>query len=133
MLKKSYTGFVIWLIGFCAMMTLLAFLPTEDVGLIVRLLNNIMRIGIVILMFMIYKTEKVFWINGVSYEDAVEAGSERRRTYAMRYLKRFGIFAAGIFLYSFIAQMLHIPYGIDIAIGFVGIVACAFSTMRFKL
>ena len=114
-------------------MTLLAFLPTEDVGLIVRLLNNIMTIGIVILMFMIYKTEKVFWINGVSYEDAVEAGSERRRAYAMRYLKRFGIFAAGIFLYSFIAQMLQIPYGIDIAIGFVGIVACAFSTMRFKL
>lgn len=27
------------------------------------------------------------------------------------------VFAAGIFLYSFIAQMLQIPYGIDIAIG----------------
>lgn len=133
MLKKSYTGFVVWLIGFVVLIMLPSFLPTEDIGLIVRLIDNIMTISLEILMLIIYKTEKVFWINGVSYEAAVEAGSDRRRAYALRYVKRFGIFAATFLLYSVIAQVLRLPFGIDIAAVTVGIVVCAFSTMQFKL
>ena len=133
MLKKSYTGFVVWLIGFVVLIMLPSFLPTEDIGLIVRLIDIIMTISLEILMLIIYKTEKVFWINGVSYEAAVEAGSDRRRAYALRYVKRFGIFAATFLLYSVIAQVLRLPFGIDIAAVTVGIVVCAFSTMQFKL
>lgn len=133
MLKKSYTGFVVWLIGFVVLIMLPSFLPTEDIGLIVRLIDNIMTISLEILMLIIYKTEKVFWINGVSYEAAVEAGSDRRRAYALRYVKRFGIFAATFLLYSVIAQVLRLPFEIDIAAVTVGIVVCAFSTIQFKL
>lgn len=133
MLKKSYKGFVIWLIGFVLMIMLPSFLPIEDVGLIVRIVGNIMTISIAVLMFMIYRTEKVFWITGVSYEEAVEAGAERRRAYALKYVKRFGCIAAGFFLFSVIAQVLGIPYGVDIAVAFTAIVTGALSTIRFRL
>lgn len=133
MLKKSYKGFALWMIGFVAVVLAVSLLPIEDNELLVRIVNNLCTAGIEVLMLLIYKTEKVFWINGVSYEEAVEAGSDRRRAYAWRYVKIFGILTAAFFLYSLIAQILHLPWGIDVALVIVALTVCALYTMRFHL
>lgn len=133
MMKKSYMGFVLWMIGFTAAVMAVCLLPIEDKELLVRIVNNLCTVGIEVLMILIYKTEKVFWINGISFEEAVAAGSDRRRAYARRYVKLFGIMTAASFLYSFIAQLLHLPWGIDVALIIVGLTVCAFGSMRFRL
>lgn len=51
---------------------------------------NTMTIGITGLMYVIYKTEKVYWINGIEYEKVPLASSERRKKFALQHLKRMG-------------------------------------------
>lgn len=121
------------MLGFIAAAAVVSLLPIEDEGLFARIINNLCTVGIEILMFLIYKTEKIFWINGISYEEAVAAGSHRRRALARKYVKLFGIFGASFFLFSVIAQLLHLHWGIDVALVIAGMTACAFSTMRFQL
>lgn len=132
MLNKSYWGVVIWMIGFMAGMLALAFLPIEDPHLAARVYDVACAAGIEVLMFMIYKTEKIFWINGVSYQEALEAGSDRRRAYALKYVKRFGILTVGTLLFSLLAQLLRLNILIDILVFVAGIMVCAFSTMKWK-
>lgn len=48
-------------------------------------------------------------------------------------MKRFGYFALAFLIYSIISIMIGIPYGIDITVAVVGIVAVAISTIKIKL
>lgn len=132
MLNKSYGGFIIWLIGFSVGITGLAFLPIEDSQLLARVLNVACVAGLEILTLMMYKTEKIFWINGVSYEEALEAGSDRRRAFALKFVKRFGILTLGILLFSLLAQLLGLDVWIDILVLLAGMIVCAFSTTKLK-
>lgn len=133
MLKKSYGGFALWMAGYVVLMLLIAFLPIKDAGLMVRIFDFFTAASIEVLMLIVYKTEKVFWINGISYEDAVEAGSEKRRALALRFVKRFGALTAGIFLFSAAAQLLKLPCLADVCVVMAAFFICAFSTIRFKL
>ena len=83
-LKKSYKGIwflillmIVFIIGIC-------FLPEEimTAGLITRIIDIFTAAWIALLTFIVYKTEYIYWYNGVTYEDAVKAGSERRKAYA---------------------------------------------------
>lgn len=132
MLNKSYKGFVIWLIAFSVGIPCLAFLPIEDGHFLTRVLDVACAAGLEVLMLMMYKTEKIFWINGVSYEEALEAGSDRRRAFALKFVKRFGILTLGILLFSLLAQLLRLNVWIDILVMVAGIIACAFSTTKLK-
>ena len=121
------------MLGFITLMMAAAFLPIDELGLLIRICNNLCTVGIEILMLLIYKTEKIFWINGISYEEAVKAGSDRRKVYARKYVKHFGVFTLAFLLFSLIAQLLHIHWGIDLMLVVVGLVGCCLRTMRFKL
>ena len=92
-LKKSYKGFIIWMLGFCTICFGTVFLPVKDTGILLRIIDNICTIGITVLAFIIYKTEYVYWYNGTTYEEAVKAGSEKRNAFAWQHMKRFGSFA----------------------------------------
>ena len=132
-LKKSYKGFVIWLLIFVATMFGCAFLPIENGAVLTRIVMNVCVLNIVLLAFIIYKTEYVYWYNGTEYKQAVEAGSERRKAFAKKHLKRFGMFALLYLVYSVVAQLIQVPYGVDIAVATVGMVVVAISTIKFKL
>ena len=67
----------------------------------------------------------------LAYE-AKEAGSERRKKFALVHMKRFGYFALAFFLYNVVSVLVGVPYGVDITIACVGIVIVAFSTMKIK-
>lgn len=132
-LKKSYKGFLLWMLVFVVTMLGCAFLPIENGAVLTRIVMNVCVLNIALLAFIIYKTEHVYWYNGTEYKQAVEAGSERRKKFAKKHLKRFGIFALLYLVYSVVAQLIQVPYGVDIAVATAGMVVVAISTIKFKL
>lgn len=132
--KKSYKGFTLWLIGFCAASVLCIFLP-EKIGtqILIAIIDNVITIGCFVLAFMIYKNGAVYWYNSTSYEDALAAGAERRKNFALKHMKRFEYFALFFLIYSIVSIWIGIPYGIDFTIAVVGIIAVAVSTINIKL
>lgn len=132
-LKKSYKGFIYWLIGFVVATFGCAFFPMSDGSLATRVVLNVTALAVAILAFIIYKTEFVYWYNGVSYEAAVKAGSQRRKTYGWEHFKRFGIFAGGYLIFSVVAHGCGWSLWWDILIATVGLVAVAVSTIWIKL
>ena len=133
MLKKSYKGFWLWMVIFLATMFGSALLPIEENAVIIRIVMNLCNFNIVLLAFIIYKTESIYWYNGTEYKEAVEAGTERRKMFAWRHLSRFARFTIVYLAYSFISYLLKIPYGIDVAVDTIGMCVMAISTMRIKL
>lgn len=132
-LKKSYKGFVIWLVLFCVVTVGTSFLPIHDNGVITRIVYNICVWEITLLAYIIYKTEYVYWYNGTSYEEAVKAGSERRQKYAWMHLKRFVLFSIVFSLFSILANIFLLSFWVDTVVFFVGFVGVAISTIWIKL
>ncbi|MGN0328852.1 MAG: hypothetical protein ACI4D4_07705 [Lachnospira sp.] len=131
-MKKSYVLFVVWLVLLCVLEVGLSILPFS-IGTMMRLELNGCSIAIAILTLIIYLTQNVYWYTGISFEEAVTAGRERRCLYALKHLIRFGVFALAFLLYSIVAWILHINCWIDFTIFTVGIVVVAFSTIKIKL
>lgn len=132
-LKKSYKGFVLWMIAFVAVLLAICFLPTEDEGLLIRLIGLEMTLGVTSMAYIIYRTEYVYWYNGTEYEEAVAAGSQRRKDFARKHLERFAICAAVCLLYSLAAHALGWPWWIDLIVHCVGLIWAAVSTIKIKL
>lgn len=131
-LKKTYKGFILWMAGFVAASVGIVFLPVSSV-MMTRMVGNCCSLGITLLAFIIYKTEYVYWYNGTSYEDAVKAGTDRRKAYAWKHFTCFGIFSLAFLLFSIIMHLLNMSFWIDFWVLLVGIVAVAISTIRYKL
>lgn len=131
--KKSYQGIIWWIVLFFLLLAALVFLPFEDGDLLLRITLNVSGFLIVLLFLMIYLTEAVYWINGVEYEQAKEAGKERRKRFAVRHLKRVGYFALLYLLYSVAAQLAGFGIGLDVALWTVGMIIAAVSTIPIKL
>lgn len=132
-LKKSYRGFVIWLVLFVVGLAGLMFLPVEDGGLLTRGIIVYTAAALALLAWIVWRTERVYWYNGTEFEEAVEAGSERRKRFAWRHFRIFGGFALGLLLFSAFMQLMGWPWWIDIVVGTVGLCAAAFCTMPIKL
>lgn len=131
--KKSYLGFWLWLLAMCALSFMCAFLPEMDEQIMIAIIDNIMTSSCFVLTVIVYLTENIYWYNGTSYEDALNAGKERRKKFALAHMKRFGIFAGVFLLYSVISILLGIPYGVDIVVVVAGLVITAISTVKIKL
>lgn len=133
MLKKSYTGFIVWMFLFIGILFSLSFLPVEDESIMIRAIFVFTSLAIAGMMLLIYFTEQVYWINGVTYEQAVEAGSARRKAFALRHLVRFGICTAIYLLFAVVGQIIGWPFWIDIIVFTVGVIATAISTIGITL
>ena len=133
MYRKSYRGFVIWLIVFLVLIFAICFLPAEDAAIMTRLITNLCTLGMAHLTWLIWRTESVYWYNGVSFEDAAKAGAERRKAYALRHFRLFGGYALVALVVTAAAQMLHLPWWVDFTLVCGGLIAAAFRTMAYKL
>ena len=131
--QKSWKGFVIWLVVFVAALAGVMLLPLEDGALVSRLILLLMLWWIQALTVQIFLTEQVYWYNGVEFEDAKAAGSERRRAYAWAHVKRCGWATLLGTAVTLLAQLLRWPVWLDMIAVFVLLMAAAFSTIRFKL
>lgn len=131
--RKSYKGFSLFILGYTVGMLLFCFLLAENAALFTRAFMNFTTLAMVLLMLIIHKTESVYWINGVLFEDAREAGSKRRRAFARKYLVRFLWPAAGYLVYSVIAHALGWPFWIDLVLAGGGLIAAVLSTVSIRL
>ena len=133
MYKKSYKGFVVGLIVFLVLLLSISFIPAEDEHLPMRLIMLLTSWYMAALSFHVWRTEQIYWYNGTTYEEAVAAGSERRKEFAKKHLDRFAICAAATLLYSSAAQALGWPFWIDLVLATVALIAAAISTVKIKL
>ncbi|MBR6571413.1 MAG: hypothetical protein IKK75_13265 [Clostridia bacterium] len=134
MYKKSYTGFALWLILYLLMGIVPAFvLPELNAASYTRLLMNLTTIAMAILTFIIWRTEYVYWYNGISYEDAEKAGSERRRKYGYLHFQLFLKTALAGLVYTAVSVLAGFPWWLDLPVFGIGLIAAAFWTMKYKL
>ena len=132
--RKSYRGLALWLAAYTAALFSPLLLPKgTDADLQMRLVFNLTSAGIVGLMWIILRTESVYWINGVTFEQARDAGSARRRAFAAAHLRAFGWFALGYAAFSAVTQLSGCSHVLDIVVFIVGLIAAAASTLRVKL
>jgi len=132
-LKKSYKGFVLWMIGFLAATFAVAFVPAEDEMMPMRLIMLVTVWAVAGMAFIIWRTESVYWYNGTSYEDAVAAGQERRKEFAWKHLVVFARFALMATAVSVVMMLLGWSAWIDFAFATVGLCVAAFMTVPIKL
>jgi len=133
MYRKSYTGFIVWLIVFVIAMVAICFLPVDDEAILTRLLLNLCTIGMAQLTWMIWRNERVYWYTGVSFEEAEKAGSERRKEYAFRHFRLFGGYALVGLAFTLGGQLAGWPWWVDMVVISIGLMAAAFRTMVYKL
>ena len=131
-MKKTYRGFVIWLVVWTALLFVLPFLPVDE-ATAMRLICNLMTLGIAALTHMICRNECVYWYTGLSFEEAEAAGSERRVAYARAMRKPFVIAAVGVLALSAVGHALGWSMWIDFAVATAGTIAAAISTVSVKL
>ena len=131
-MKKSYKGFVIWLLVYTAGCILPVFLPLngETVTKLILLYTAAMM---ALLAYIVYKTDSIYWYNGVAFEEAEAAGYERRSEYAYKHLVVFGWFAAIYTAYTAISLYLNINIFIDSMILTISLIVAAVFTMKIKL
>lgn len=131
--KKRYTGLVISLVIYMALMTGIAFLPGLHAAPVMRLtmLGTVWYLAG--LSFHIWRTEQIYWYNGVTYEEAEAAGAERRKVFAWKHFRIFGLFALLMMALSCVMQLLGWSAWIDFTAGTIGICAACFMTVPLKL
>lgn len=132
-MKKSYRGFVWWLIIFLAACFSTPFLPIENSGTMARIVFNICTIGIAILAFIILKTGYVYWYSGLTYEQAIDAGEVRCRAYAKKHFRDFGLFALFYLPFSVITDITGVGMFIDMIVLCAGLFYIAIHSMKYKL
>ncbi len=131
-MKKSYKGLILWIILFIIGFTPFMMLDISGV-LITRITTNYTCIMIAALAYSIYKFDRVYWYNGVLFEDAEKAGRERRDAYAYKHFEIFAKFAIYFAIFSVISHLYGISIWIDIAVLTVGLIITAISTIKIEL
>ena len=86
-----------------------------------------------ILMLIIEKTDHIYWINGVSYDEAEKASYENRMEYAVAHLKTFTKFTVFYLIFTFICHFIGVGIFIESIVFTVGLIAAAVSTIKIKL
>ena len=132
-MKKSYKGFIAWLVLFCVGVLAIIFMDIKDINLVGLVLGNYMFISMTILTGIIYKNEAIYWYTGISYQEASNITNIQRKKYAYRHFIRFLIVCLGYLIYSIIAYFLSFSFGISIIICCLLMTVCALSTVSIKL
>ena len=131
--KKSYKGLIICIILFFVIMIGIVFLPLSDSGLYLRITTNVCMISLSVLTFIIYKTQYIYWYNGIEYAEALKLSPEKRKSFALKYFKRFFILSVIIFLFSIVMHITSQNSWIDFIVAMLGLIIIAISTIKIKL
>lgn len=133
MKKKSYTGFVLGLLGYVAALLLIVLIPKADEQSFMRLIMLVTVWYMAWLSFHVWRTEQVYWYNGTSYEEAVAAGRERRKEFARKHLVIMGGLALLMTAASCVTMLLNLSAWIDFSLGTVGLIVASIRTVPIKL
>lgn len=129
--KKTYKAFIAWLIGFPIILIFITKMLGDlsiKVSVLVTLILTV--ISLYALMLIIYKGEYVYWINGgPNFEEAKEAGSEKRKEYAKAHLDVFSKITLISLVYGAISLFLKLSMWLDIVVITMIVVIATFSTI----
>lgn len=131
--RRSWTGFILWLILFMAAIILIGMLPIQQGSTVLRLILLTVLWGIQALLAIILHNGHVDWFSGVSYEDAKAAGSTRRTACARKHFRRFGYLALLCTAEILISWMLDFPAWIDTVLTCIGLIGVSVSTVFIQL
>jgi hypothetical protein len=132
--KESYKGLVIFFIGFVLVLAGMAYLSALFFYQhIVRVSISVVSIAMTLLSMIVCKTQNIYWYNGIEYEDAVEAGEKRRKSYAPAHHRMFGMFTAMQLVFSLVMGICAITQWVDFAVSAVGLCMVAIGTLKIKL
>lgn len=129
--KKSYKIFVLWLIMLIVSMVSFGIL-NYYVSLRVNILYLIVSTMLTILFAIIYKTENIYWINGIDFEYSSKLTSQDRKSIALKYLKLFGLINIMLLVYSILGFIFSIPWIIDTIIFALLMLGGAIYTIKFQ-
>lgn len=137
-LEKSYKLLVVWFLSLFIFAGLFsALLIRLDLNLSSKVTSLFwlysINIFFISLFLMIYKTERVYYINYITYKEAQEATKEERRTFAYKHLRVFCIATIVFVIYSIISLIFQYPTGVDVGVFIVIIVISAIRTVPFRL
>lgn len=131
-MKKSYKGLVIWLIVFIVSYGWLIILPVENFNLLTNISMLYTTGMIATLCYIIYRFDKIYWINGVMFEDAAKMTRRQRDRYTLRHFEAFGKFFCIHLIFAIIAHFFGFPLWIIITVPAIGLIAAAISTIMIK-
>ena len=133
--KKRYWPLAAWAVLFLAVLIGLSLLAESrtDGLMMTKLLLAATVLALDLLLFLIRRLETVYWISGgPDFETAKAAGSERRRLYARRHLKRFLIVTVPLLVYLTFSALCRWPVWPDLGLTFAGLVGAAVSTLGIR-
>ena len=134
MYRKTYKGLIIGVLVYAVLIIALPLmLPNLDGDSATRLIMCLTALGMAALTYAVWRTEYVYWYNGTTFEEAEKAGSERRKAFALRHFRLFGLFALAALVYAAIACLLGLPWWVDMILVGGGLIVCAFWSMKYKL
>ena len=131
--KHSYKGLFVFLaIHFSALIGVGIISVWKDF-IPLLFIANVITIGMTILMYIIYKTEYIYWMNGVEYEKALIVGSRRRKEFARKHLERMGKAAIFGLIITFISIIFGLSQFIAFPIIFINFIVICISTVNIEL
>ena len=133
--KKSYTGFLIILLLYLIAAFVPIFIPVlhDRPGAVTAWLCFATALFVFVMIFYIYKSEKLYLFSGVTYEQAAGLSPEKRRNYAYLTLKKFLPATVILIAYSLLAFIARLPDALSVIVMCLVLVAAAFSTMKIKI
>ena len=135
--KKSYKLLIIYAILFVFLIIaggygLNLFLPNLDKSIFIKIELMLIDIWLLTLFYIMYKKESIYWINGITYNEAKNMTSEHRKKYALDHLIVFLKATIISFVYCIISYILDFSSLIDIVVLALIIIIAAIKTIPIK-
>ncbi len=136
--KKSYKLFMLWIVFLFIILFGGGYLteeyfPNTSISFSVKFEIILLNVALIFLFYIMYKTERIYWINGMSYEKAKSMTSEQRKKYALEHLKLFFKGTIISFVYCIISYFLKISTIIDILVMTSIIIISAIRSISIKV
>ena len=134
--KKTYSLFIVWvLFFFMILFGAVTMLQSVSIFPQIKLLIvfNVVNLLVALLCFLIYKTQYVYWISGISYDEANKASSSSRKLFAKAYLISFSKVLGIYFLYSLLAVGLRIHTLISVLFYMILLIMFSVKIIKIKL
>ncbi len=131
-MKKSYKGLILWLICFICGYGGLIFLPDNNINFLTNISMLYVSAMIAALSYYMYRYDKIYWINGVMFEDAVKMTRQQRDRFTWRHFEVFGKFLCLHIVFALITHFFNFPLWTIITVPTIGLIVTAISTIRIK-
>lgn len=133
--KESYTLFFMWLLLFGVLIVLYGLFPGRF-GIVGT--GKTMGLGLLIMLDLLFAlmfvTQSVYWLGGVSYEEAARAGTGARRNYALRHLLVFLLATVAFMIYCFgLSSVLRTTVTRDSLVSGAVICAAGYGASHIRL